>query len=265
MTELTMKDLIEEKASQDFLNPNDFGEEDVDHINVSFASKSFLGTFLNPTFNSGLRYPLLGGFRSMNNLLAWIRSDGSIKGLRKLSSKELAKLPRDFTDGHFTNFRAVVLLATLMKIKERPDVAKSIKALPKDIKVLSYTTPRETNTRMVTTFAYYTVPIIQEVINSIQEDREPNWDEFLDVKGLRVNGFLETVVGFEFLEEGRWGTKILLSLGDPKDRYDHHTSHDAYIATYTSMDKLITAFSDSVSKLKDGDVRLVTIARGGLC
>ena len=257
--------LKKEMAEHHFDYPNDYKVEGEDHINISNSSTLFLGRFLNPVFFAGLQYPLVGGFRSIQNLLLWLRSEDGDGKIRHLTSSGLKDLPKVIHNRRIANFHAIILLATLEKIKTKPDVVQKIKNLPKGIRVLSYSVNKANNLRLTTSYAHYVVPIIVEVIRSIQKDIEPNWDKFLDVPGKRENGFLETSLAFEFKEDDGDITRIGLAVSEegvkPKTITETR-GYNAHMTFFSTHEELLDYFNKNLESVNWDECTMVPLIKG---
>lgn len=195
-------DLKAYMGNRDFNRPNEFGEDGVDHINVSISSKTQVGRFLDPSHNYMFEYPLIGPFSSVMALECWIKADGKYDEIRFMPYRTIARELKDVRKKKLDNYRAVVLLATYLKVKKNDDIVKQIKKLPKNVAVISYTVHKESGLRIMTNFAPNVLGMITEVVRAVQEDREPNYKKFLNRKNknaLPENGFLENTPIFKSL------------------------------------------------------------------
>lgn len=175
--------------------PNNFGEELTDHINVNVYGNTRIGRMLDPARHVRIDYPLIGSFRSVHNLLAWLRDPKRNDSLREADAGAInALLTEEERKANVDSFGAIVILATVLKLKDKPDMVEEIRKLPKGIQVLSYRVVPESGLRVMSPYANKVCPLLQEVVTSIQEGREPEYDKFKSKASTYENFFLDKII-----------------------------------------------------------------------
>lgn len=166
--------------SNDYNNPNTFGQESVDHINISARSTSRLGKVFDPSYFKAVNYPHIGKFGSVMNLWYWLRTDPVSDILRRATGEKLHKhLLTHSSDAYVPNFRAIIALATYEKIKAYPDVIEEIKKLPLGIPFVSYYTPKTSMLRVCSNYANVIVPIAELIRAALLKGEEPDFGTLL--------------------------------------------------------------------------------------
>lgn len=194
------------KSSNYFHRPNNFGVEGKDHINISIHSNAYLGRLLDPSYLKTINYRHIGKFSSVLSLWYWVRSKNLDDALRKLHGVKLKKYLEDnpSISSYVPNFKAIVGVATWIKVKQYPAMLKEIKELDSSIKLLSYSLVKSSELRVCTNYANVIIDIGNEIISAVKEDRVPNFDHFVDnpsLAGLNyLEGILKSVLPSEKLE-----------------------------------------------------------------
>lgn len=190
------KDIKKLIKKDDYNRPNDFGVEGVDHINVSLHSKSRLGKFLDPGYASFFEYPGLGKFRTILNLIYWLRDPSHNDNLRVCKRNTINSMMGKHNFKPLDNHKAISLYATYIRLLAREELVEEIKNLPDNISVLSYRIHADSGLRITTGYAIITIPIISELIKAIKEDREPDFKRFLNIVSTKEVGFLPPNISF---------------------------------------------------------------------
>jgi len=196
-TKLTFKDLKKHFKSNAYYNsPNNAGEEGVDHINISIQSNTRLGKLLDPAYLKTINYRYIGKFNSVMSLWYWVRSPQLDDNYRRLTGHKLkmyAEANNVFAN-YVPNFKAIIAKATWLKIKSYPNILKEIKELDPKIKFYSYRVVKSSNLRICTNYAVLIIDIADEIVKAVKEDREPNFDLFVDKPHLAGLDYLEGVL-----------------------------------------------------------------------
>lgn len=179
MGKKNLKDLIKEFNKDVYNKPNTFKEEGDDHINISLNSKKTLGRFLDPSYSHYFVFQSFGRFRSPLNLAYWLRDEDKDDRLRYLKKKDLNKLAKVKIYPPLDNYKFFLLVSTVIKLKSRPELIEEIKKLPKDTNILSYRTQKNSKIRITTGYAKIVVPIVEEIFNSIWENRDIDYNKFI--------------------------------------------------------------------------------------
>lgn len=185
------------QISANYNKPNAFGDEGVDHINISSQSKLKLGRFLDPGYCCNFEYPYVGEFKSALSLGYWLRSKDLDDRIRKLGGHKLKKYVADnnLYNRRIANYTSIMASAVWLRVKSRPEVIESIKALSSDLSIVSYYTHKNSGIRITTNYAPMVVAITSEIIKAVKENREPDFMQFATHKHLVGYCFLEAAMG----------------------------------------------------------------------
>lgn len=164
-------------AKQYYHLPNSYGDEGVDHVNISSSSEFHIGKIFEPSFLRVINYPLIGKFRSVSNLWVWLKVKPIDDRLRRVGVREVQKILTDPSrrDSYAPNFKLIIAYATYLKIKDDATAIAEIKKIPKDTPILSYYIPKGSPIRICSNYADVIVPIVNEIIKAVQENREPDF------------------------------------------------------------------------------------------
>lgn len=159
----------------DYNRPNYFGQEGLDHINISSRSDCHLGRVLDPSYYLVTNYPHLGRFSSVLNLWYWLKSDPLDDRLRKLSGKKLRQVMLHSTSSvQVTHFKAIIATATYAKLLQYPALVEQLKSLPTHVSILSYYYPGGCAVRLCSGYAKVMVEIVdvirQALVNGVEPD-----------------------------------------------------------------------------------------------
>lgn len=183
--------------------PNDFLKEGEDHINLSIQSTTRLGKVFDPAYLKVVNYPYIGKFCSVFSLWSWLKADAVDDSLRRLTGPQLRKHVRykKMSMSSVPNFKAIVAYATWMKIKDYPSLLEEIKKLSPEVKLLSYDLVKGSELRVCTKYAPLIISIANHIVAAVQEDREPDFSEFLDKPHLSALNYLEGALEKVFPKE----------------------------------------------------------------
>lgn len=205
---LTFKDIRKQFRARAYYNhPNNFGEEGVDHINISIQSKTRLGKILDPAYLKVINYKYIGKFNSVLSLWYWVRSPSLDDNIRRLTGRNLKMYAEanGIFNNYVPNFKAIIATATWLKVKSYPSIIKEIKELNPEIKLLSYHIVKSSNLRICTNYASLIIDIADTIIKAVKDGVEPDFSLFVDNKekaGLMyLEGVLSKVLPPEKIEE----------------------------------------------------------------
>lgn len=191
---IVLADLRKElQHSAPYSKPNNFGPEGVDHININAQSNLMIGKMLDPVYVSVFHYKHIGRFASVMGLWYWLRSEDQDDVYRQLVAYRLKRYAdsKSSRGNYVPNFKAIIAKATWMKIKDNRLLREEIKKLDPTIALISYYSIKSSNVRICTNYAYVIVDIATEMIKAVKEDREPDFNLFVDKPRLATKGFLE--------------------------------------------------------------------------
>lgn len=185
------------KISAQYNKPNLFGEEGVDHINISSQSKLKLGRILDPSYCCNFEYPHIGTFKSALALGYWLRSKDLDDRIRKLAGQKLKSYAAEHNlyNKRIANYTAIIANAVWLQVKDRTDVIDYIRNLSSDLTILSYYTHKSSGLRITTNYAPMVVAISKEIISAIKEDREPDFIQFATDKRAGMDFLEPALVG----------------------------------------------------------------------
>lgn len=159
-----------------FSNPNAFGEEGVDHLNISNQSKTQLGLLLDPSYFKVVDYPHIGKFGSVMNLWYWLKASPLDDSLRRVTGFRLKdKVSSGNTQNRVPNFRAIIATATYLKLKQYPHCLKQLRELPEGRQILSYYVPKGTGLRMCSNYAELVCSLVSVIRLALREGAEPDF------------------------------------------------------------------------------------------
>lgn len=166
--------------THNYNQPNAYGQEGVDHVNISSRSSSHLGKLLDPSYFKTVEYPHIGKFGSVMNLWYWLRSDPSSDVFRRATGDKLRKhLTLQKNDAYVPNFRAIIAHATYQKLLAYPGAIEEIKGLPESVKFISYYVPQGVPLRVCSNYANVIVPIVDMIRKAVILGQEPDFSKLL--------------------------------------------------------------------------------------
>lgn len=177
-----LKQLAKALSEKAYMKPNTFKVELEDHLNVSLSSSNKLGRFLDPGYGHYFDYPGLGPFRSPLNLVYWLRDPSKNDLLRGLKRRDLNKVIYGNRFPKLSNHQAILLKAMEIRLRTRGDLIKMIKELPDKFEILSYKVHPVTKIRITTGYASIVIPVVEELIKAVKEDRDVDYSRFINKK-----------------------------------------------------------------------------------
>lgn len=162
--------------SHDYTQPNSFGEDSVDHINISSRPGTQLGKLFDPSYYRIVYYPEIGKFGSVMNLWHWLRSDPLSDVYRRATGEKLRnELAKSKAGVYVPNFRAIIAHATYKKLEAYPNLIEELRKLPPEIKFASYYVPRNAAVRVCSSYANVIVPIAEMIREAVVKDETPDF------------------------------------------------------------------------------------------
>lgn len=164
-------------AKQYYHQPNSYQQEGVDHVNISPLSEFYIGKIFEPSYLRVINYPLIGKFRSVSNLWVWLKIKPIDDSLRRIGVRDIQRILSTINNksSYVPNFKLIIAHATYLKIKNDETAVAEIKKIPKDTPILSYFTPKGSPIRICSSYADVIIPVVNEIIKAIQENREPDF------------------------------------------------------------------------------------------
>lgn len=186
-----------------YSNPNAFGKEGVDHINMSNQSTTQLGLVLDLSYLKVVDYPHIGKFASVSNLWYWLKSSPLDDSLRRAKGIRLKSLAASInTRGKVANFKSIIGMATYAKLKDYPHCMKQLKTLPEDVQIISYYVPKGTGIRMCSNYIVVVNDVVELIRRAVIKGVEPDFSELADdIHGCGYS-FLKPFLLENFGEEG---------------------------------------------------------------
>jgi hypothetical protein len=160
--------------------PNRFGEDGVDHINLNIHAKTFIGKTLSIEASGGFYYPYLGRFNSVNAFWVWLHDYGFNDSIRRMSRRRISEYKKStkLNTSYIHNFQAMIAYATWLKVHNNKRFIEEVKKSD-DLPLLCYYVVPSSGVRVQFNFAPWFVRIAKEIITAIKEDREPNFEMFV--------------------------------------------------------------------------------------
>lgn len=160
--------------------PNRFGEDGVDHINLNIHAKTFIGKTLSIEASGGFYYPYLGRFNSVNAFWVWLHDYNFNDNIRRMSRRRISEYKKStkLNTSYIHNFQAMIAYATWLKVHNNKRFIEEVKKSA-DLPLLCYYVVPSSGVRVQFNFAPWFVRIAKEIIAAIKEDRKPNFELFV--------------------------------------------------------------------------------------
>jgi len=187
-----MKKKIKQILKQESLpQPNRFGEDGVDHININIYGKTYIGRALSIEAPGSFYYPYLGRFSSVNAFWVWLHDYNFNDSIRKMSRRRIYEYKKTtkLNTSYIHNFQAMIAYATWLKLHNNKRFIEEAKKY-NDLPLLCYYTVPDSGIRVQFNFAPWFVRIAKEIITAIKEDRDPDFNMF--VTDEKYNDFFYT-------------------------------------------------------------------------
>lgn len=185
-------------------NPNSFGKEGEDHINIFWASEFELGRFLSLTDQTYFSTPVLGNFKSLQTVIYFLGAYRRDDRIRRLAGSQLRNYVKNdcggFSRPRIPNMRAVVMHTAYLRLIQNKEMLKLFveNKLPFD----SYRTI-ESGLRVREDEAFWLATGYNEIQKALQEDREPDFMFLFDTDENTVYGGVVAM-----LSEGKDNVRI---------------------------------------------------------
>lgn len=162
-------------------HPSQWQGDGIDHINVAMNAATQIGKWLNGRNSHLFHHPILGQFRSIENLSLFIRSESHADSIRMMEN--FTKI-RDliFRSGGLRkttpNYRAVMVHSIYVRVLQNESLMKLLleSTLPFD----SYSINNETMLRQRFEPSAFLCAGYTEIRNALKERRSPSLTRFLD-------------------------------------------------------------------------------------
>ena len=173
--------------------PNDYGQDGVDHINVSHDAHTHLGRLLDPTYVKVFEYPYIGKFCSVRALWGWLTHFPTDDSYRRAGKKEMARLFSYQTDTtvYVPNFIAIIAYATWLKLVDDKKAMEDFKRLYKEKDFLSYTIPARCVVRVKNGHSDLLMSCLAAIAKSLEKGGEPDFSELCKHPNSRGYFYLE--------------------------------------------------------------------------
>lgn len=160
----------------------------VDHINIWDSATTKIGQFLSHDKNNIVRHPLLGTFSNMYSLWYYVSSKERDDSIRTMRGKPLKLFASYLTSIIVPNFKAIIADTQWKRVKANKAIYEEIRksTLPYEC----YYIPNANGIKVRPSFFKWLLAIHEEIRKAIKENREPNFDIFLDVKGSGIYDFI---------------------------------------------------------------------------
>lgn len=159
-------------------SPGEWKGEGVDHVCIDRKSTSSLGRVLSTAFESNWTHPVLGYFRSMENLWLFLSVATPHDSLRSMFRKEARQFAINKLGGlsYYPNTEAMLLDSIYRMVKSRRNTVEELRKskLPFDIYYVNPAGIRVRNHTYLWMLGGY-----EEIRNAIKEDREPDFTPWI--------------------------------------------------------------------------------------
>lgn len=180
--------------SSQYLKPNMYKSEGIDHLNINVLSAFKVCRALDPYYMSTLKYDPIGSFKSVQALSVWLRSSDMSDDVRRMKGYKLKEYLRTKVDHskRVPNYRAILAVATWIKLQSNIDEYKAeLLSLPDNLDLLSYLTIKPTGIRITAPSASIFISIAKELMSAMIEDRIPDFSLFADYPSKSKDQYLE--------------------------------------------------------------------------
>lgn len=179
-----MKKKLKALRKQESLpQPNRFGDDGVDHINLNFYGRTYIGKTLSVESSGSFYYPYLGKFSSVNAFWVWLHDYNFNDNIRRMSRRRISEYKRTtkLNTSYIHNFQAMIAYATWLKVRNNKRFIEEVKK-SEDLPLLCYYVVPSSGIRVQFNYAPWFVRIGKEIITAIKEDREPDFEQFVTDK-----------------------------------------------------------------------------------
>lgn len=155
------------------------GADGVNHINISDDSVTDLGCCLAHSTLLPLNHKKFGRFSNIEAFWHYIRSEEHDDRIRNMSGKALKDFAQMLHTRRVVNFVAIILDANWQKVNQYPDLKEAIKVSTLPFECYTHF-KRQDGVKIRPTFSYWLIPGFEEIRKALQENRQPDFSEFLD-------------------------------------------------------------------------------------
>lgn len=176
--------------------PNGFLQEGVDHINISVKSVFFVGRLLSPEYHFSVKLPVLGRFRSVYALWAWVIHKDAPSFLRKMKTGQVKRYRKSLGQRLvIPHFKWLIIYSTWIKIQSMGEGVRGI-SNTNELKLIRYQTIFDRNsggTRIAPSYSDWFVPAVQYVVDCVRENKIPELDYLADKRGRTPEEYLQEI------------------------------------------------------------------------
>lgn len=174
--------------------PNDYGQDGVDHINVSHDAHTHLGRLLDPTYVKVFEYPYIGKFCSVRALWGWLTHFPTDDSYRRAGKKEMARLfsYHNGTTVYVPNFIAIIAQATYMKLMEDKKALEDFKRLYKEKTFLSYSVPARCVVRVKNGHSDLLMTCLDAIYQVVESGAAPDFSHLCKHPEGRDHAYIKT-------------------------------------------------------------------------
>ena len=170
-------------------NPNDLGEDGVDHINISNQAKTELGQSLAQDVFIPFVHPVYGKFNTVTGFWYYISSSTRDEYCRTMSSGKLRAIFKGRKLPPVKNFKAIILEAYWLKITQHEAIKKEL--MESTLPIDCYFFKEGENNRTRPRNHRWLLQGLNEIRNALKKNTDFNYTRFLDIPGSDIYEFAD--------------------------------------------------------------------------
>lgn len=155
------------------------GADGVNHINIAEDSVTELGRCLAHSTVLKFSHKKFGHFSNIESFWHYIRSEEHDDRIRNMTGKALKEFAKMLHTRRVVNFIAIILDANWQKVNQYPELKEALKETTLPFECYNHY-KRQDGVKIRPTYSYWLIPGFEEIRKALQENRQPNFSEFLD-------------------------------------------------------------------------------------
>ncbi len=170
-------------------DPNELGEDGVDHINVSNQAKTELGQSLAQDVFIPFVHPVYGKFNTITGFWYYISSSNRDERCRTTKSSKLRMIFKGQKLPPVKNFKAIILEAYWLKIIQHEAIKKEL--MESTLPIDCYFFKEGENNRTRPRNHRWLLQGLNEIRGALKKNTDFNYTRFLDVPGSDIYEFAD--------------------------------------------------------------------------
>ena len=170
-------------------DPNELGEDGVDHINVSNQAKTELGQSLAQDVFIPFVHPVYGKFNTITGFWYYSSSSNRDERCRTTKSSKLRMIFKGQKLPPVKNFKAIILEAYWLKIIQHEAIKKEL--MESTLPIDCYFFKEGENNRTRPRNHRWLLQGLNEIRNALKKNTDFNYTRFLDVPGSDIYEFAD--------------------------------------------------------------------------